>query len=60
MNQAIVLALLGTVYGNPFPLKYSGSKENCYTCNKKIPPGKAGRSCQECRDANRVRQSGPC
>jgi len=28
---------------------YSRSREHCASCGEKIPPGKAGRECQSCR-----------
>lgn len=31
---------------------YRGSKTKCAACGKDIPPGRAGRRCQECRHAS--------
>lgn len=29
--------------------RHSGEKEHCAKCHKKIPPGKVGRKCIDCR-----------
>lgn len=50
-SLAIVAAVLGGLGGGmSVPRKYrSAGKENCAKCAKKIPPGRAGRCCEECR-----------
>ena len=51
--DVINLMLMGAAFGYPFGLpKLSPCKDVCVECGTKIPPGKAGRKCKECRNVD--------
>ena len=47
-----VVAMLGRL-GDLSLLKDRPRKDHCAKCGKKIPPGRAGRKCEECRTEGR-------
>lgn len=55
-RSLVLAASLGLLGGMPFDssLRVSPSRTSCAECGCKIPPGRAGRRCQPCRDKPRV------
>ena len=51
-NVEIDLALSRLLWPFGLTMKFRPRKDVCVECGSKIPPGKAGRKCKDCRNVD--------
>lgn len=49
-SRGLNIQLAQAIWPFGFTMKFKPRKDICVECGTKIPPGKAGRKCKECRD----------